>query len=64
MWQREGQAISEHDGIKILVMNGLTRMAANVVLAHHYANQGFVKNNAHYVSASLFNIFADNAHLK
>jgi len=38
-------------------------VAANKVLAHHYANQGLVKNNAHNVSALLFNIFAVNARL-
>jgi hypothetical protein len=40
----------------------LPEMAADVVLTHHYANQGFVKNNAHNVSALLFNIFTVFAH--
>jgi hypothetical protein len=62
MRQRQGNTTGKHDGIEILIVNRLPEMAADVVLTHHYANQGFVKNNAHNVSALLFNIFTVFAH--
>lgn len=39
-------------------MHGLPNVVADGVLAHHYANQRLVKNNAHYFSTLLFNISA------